>query len=138
MVRGARPRRAILGGMGASGIMEAGARARLFEDAIRNGEAAADPRAGRRIQAMMQRGGLSPEAMLGVLASFAPTTRADLAGVPVATLAICGRQDEDNGSPEDLAEILPAGECLRVPGDHLSAVAEPLLADAVVAFLQRP
>ena len=37
MVRGARPARCVLGGMGASGILEAGDRAEMFEDAIRNG-----------------------------------------------------------------------------------------------------
>ncbi len=136
MVRGARPRRAVLGGMGASGIMEAGARAAMFEDSIRHGEQARDPQAGRRIQSMMRQMGLNPDAMLGVLASFAPTTSADLRGVPTPTLVIAGDADQDNGSAEDLAALLQCGESRRVPGDHLSAAAEPALAENIVAFLK--
>ncbi|MFV4649234.1 alpha/beta fold hydrolase, partial [Mycobacterium tuberculosis] len=109
LVRGAKPRRAVLGGMGASGIMEAGARADMFEDAIRNGDKAKDPAAGRRIQAMIAQGGLKAEAMLGVLASFAPTTEADLRAIAVPTLVISGQDDADNGSPEDLAALLQHG-----------------------------
>jgi pimeloyl-ACP methyl ester carboxylesterase len=137
MVRGARPRRAVLGGMGASGIMEAGARAAMFEDSIRNGENAKDLQAGRRVQFMIRQSGLKPEAMLGVLASFAPTSEADLRGVPTPTLVVCGEADQDNGSPEDLAALLPHGEALRIPGDHLTAVGEPALADAMTGFLTR-
>jgi pimeloyl-ACP methyl ester carboxylesterase len=137
MVRGARPRRAVLGGMGASGIMEAGARAAMFEDCIRNGEHAQDPQAGRRVQFMIRQSGLKPEAMLGVLASFAPTSEADLRNIPTPTLVACGQNDQDNGSPEDLAALLQRGEALRIPGDHLSAVAEPKLAEAIVGFLGR-
>ncbi|MFO1013210.1 MAG: alpha/beta fold hydrolase [Caulobacteraceae bacterium] len=135
MVRGARPARCVLGGMGASGILEAGDRADMFEDAIRNGENAKDPRAGRRIQRMLTEGGLSAEAMLGVIASFVPTTWADLAGIPVPTLVVSGLDDHDNGSPEDLARVLPRGAVVRVSGNHLSAVTDPALARAIADFL---
>ena len=136
MVRGARPRRAVLGGMGASGIMEAGARAAMFEDSIRNGEHARDPQAGRRVQFMIRQSGLKPEAMLGVLASFASTSEADLRSISTPTLVVCGDEDQDNGSAEDLAALLQNGEVMRVPGDHLSAVGEPKLAEAIAGFLR--
>ena len=135
MVRAARPRRAVLGGMGAAGIMEAGARAAMFEDSIRNGEHAKDPGAGRRVQFMMRQAGLNPEAMLGVLASFAPTTEADLRSIPTPTLVIAGDADQDNGSAEDLAAVLQDGRAVGVAGDHLTAVAEPALAREIVSFL---
>src|SRR5579871_5430685 len=86
MVRGARPRRCVLGGMGDFGIMQAGPRAAAFEDAIRHGEAAADAAMGKAIGRMMTADGLKPAAMLGVLASFAATTRRDLASIPTPTL----------------------------------------------------
>lgn len=135
LVRGARPRRAALGGMGASGIMEAGARAAMFEDSIRHGEQARDPRAGRYIQASMKARGLSPEAMLGVLQSFVATTRDDLASVPTPTLVVSGDRDQDNGSAGELAALLPAARALIVPGDHLTAVVEPRLARAFADHL---
>jgi pimeloyl-ACP methyl ester carboxylesterase len=135
MARGATPRRAVLGGMGASGVMEAGARAAMFEDSIRNGEHAKDPQAGRRVRFMIRHGGLNPQAMLGALASFAPTSAEDLRGITVPTLVIAGENDTDNGSAEEFAALLPHGQALRVAGDHLSAVGEPALADAIVDFL---
>lgn len=135
LVRGGTPRRAVLGGMGASGIMEAGARAEMFRDSILNGEQARDPAAGRRVRAMIEASHLKPDAMLGVLSSFAPTTEAQLRAVTVPTLVISGVDDQDNGSAEDLAAILPHGRAERIPGNHLSAVGAPL-GRAIVDYLK--
>jgi pimeloyl-ACP methyl ester carboxylesterase len=136
LARGARPRKLVLGGMGDSGLMAAGARAAMFEDSIRHGEAAQDPRAGRRVHAMMAAGGLKPEAMLGVLTSFVATSAADIAGINVPTLVVAGARDDDNGSVEGLAGMMPDARGARVPGDHLSAVMEPALAEEIVKFLE--
>ena len=135
LVRGARPRRCVLGGMGDFGIMEAGPRAEAFEDAIRHGEAAADPVMGRAIHKAMAAQGLKPAAMLGVLAAFAPTTPAELAAIPTPTLAILGADDHDNGSVERLAAIMPRCTALTLPGDHGSVVATPAFRDAMVRVL---
>jgi len=136
LTRGARPSKLVLAGMGERGLMEAGARAAMFEDAIRHGEAARDPRAGRRVQAMMAAGGLKPEAMLGVLASFAATSAEAIAAIDVPTLVVAGQRDDDNGSVEALAAMMADARAVRVPGDHLSAVMEPALAEAIVGFLE--
>jgi pimeloyl-ACP methyl ester carboxylesterase len=138
MVGGARPRRAVLGGMGDSGVMQAGARAAMFEDSIRNGEKAADPRAGKYIQARIRALGLNPAALLGVLSSFVATSADDLAGLDVPTLIVCGQDDQDNGSAEGLATAMPQARAVRIPGDHLTAVAEPQLAAEIVGFLKAP
>jgi pimeloyl-ACP methyl ester carboxylesterase len=132
------PRRCVLGGMGDFGIMAAGPRAEAFEDAIRHGEAAADPAMGRGIHRMMAAQGLKPAAMLGVLAAFAPTTEAELAAIPTPTLAILGDQDHDNGSVEVLARIMPACTPLTLPGDHGSVVATAAFREALVGFLAQP
>jgi pimeloyl-ACP methyl ester carboxylesterase len=139
LARGAKPRRLVLGGMGGmgdSGLMAAGARAAMFEDAIRHGEAARDPRAGRRVQAMMAAGGLKPQAMLGVLSSFVATSAEEIARIDVPTLVVAGVRDDDNGAIEALAAMMPDARAVRVPGDHLSAVMEPALAGEIVGFLE--
>jgi len=46
---------------------------------------------------------------------------------------VCGDRDLD---PQPLADRLPDGRALVVTGDHLSAVADPALASAIVAFLE--
>lgn len=135
MVRGARPGKAVLAGMGDTGIMEAGDRAALFEDAIRHGDAAADPRSGRLIQSMIAQQGLKAEAMLGVLASFAPTRREDIAAIPTPTLVVSGDKDHDNGSPHGLAALLKDGKVEIVSGDHITAVIDPSLCAAITRFL---
>jgi pimeloyl-ACP methyl ester carboxylesterase len=136
MVGGLQPARAVLGGMGESGVLASGERAAMFEDSIRHGERARDPRSGKYIRRIMAERGLNPDAMLGVLAQFVPTTADDLAALPTPTLVVSGDRDDDNGSAEDLAARLPNGRALRVPGDHLTAVAEPELARAIVDFLE--
>lgn len=136
LVRGARPRKLALGGMGDSGLMAAGARAAMFEDSIRHGDAAKDPRAGRRVHAMMAAGGLKPEAMLGVLTSFVATSADEIGAIDVPTLVVAGQRDDDNGSVEGLAAMMPNARAARVPGDHLTAVMEPALAEVVTSFLK--
>jgi pimeloyl-ACP methyl ester carboxylesterase len=84
---------------------------------------------------MLSERGLSQEAMVGVLRSFVATTPAELSGVDVPTLVVSGARDEDNGSAEALAALLPRGRAFRTPGNHLSAVAKPELAAAILAFL---
>ncbi len=135
LVRGARPARCVLGGMGDSGVLQAGARAAMFEDSIRHGEKARDPVAGKYIHAAMAQGGLKAEAMLGVLASFVVTTEAELKAIPTPTLVVSGQDDDDNGSAEGLAALMRDAKATRVPGNHLSAVAEPALAEAITGFL---
>ncbi len=138
VVGGLAPRRMALGGMGDTGVMEAGARAAMFEDSIRNGEKAQNPRAGRYIHRTMADLGLDPEAMLGVLAAFKETTRAELEAITTPTLVVCGADDQDNGSPDALAEILPHGRLEIIPGDHIGAVAQAELSEAIAAFLTAP
>jgi hypothetical protein len=134
MVRGARPARAALGGMGDSGIMNVAARKAFFADSIRNGARAARPEAGKYIQAAIAERGLSAEAMLNVLEQQVDTPRAALSGI----LVVSGADDEDNGSAEALAAALPRARAVRVPGNHLTAVGEPALAEAILAFLDTP
>jgi len=138
MVRGARPARAVLGGMGDSGIMNVAARRAFFADSIRNGARAARPEAGQYIQAAIAERGLSAEAMLNVLTQQVDTPRETLAGIDVPILVVSGTEDEDNGSAEGLAAALPRARALRVPGNHLTAIGEPALAAAIVAFLDAP
>ena len=117
--------------------MAAGARAAMFEDSIRNGANAKDPRAGKFIQALMAEMGLNPQAMLGVLAAFQETTEDQIRAIKVPTLVVCGEADRDNGSPHELVDLLPHGELVIVPGDHRAAAATPELGEAVVGFLTR-
>ncbi len=52
-----------------------------------------------------------------------------------AALVLAGVDDADNGSAADLAEVLPYGRLVEVPGNHMSAVTKPELGQAIADFL---
>lgn len=131
-----RPEKVFLGGMGEAGITTVGTRKDYFEDGIRNGANAQDPRAGTFIQNILKQRGMSPQAALGVLSTQVSTSPEELAKIKTPVLVVNGDQDLDNGDPVALAAALGNGSCKLVPGNHLSAVAEPAFRDALVAFLR--
>jgi len=135
LVRGARPKRVVLGGMGDSGIMQVAARRAFFADGITNGANAKNPQAGAYIRAAIAERGLSAGAMLNVLAQQVDTTAAELAVIDMPMLIVSGEDDADNGSAEKLAAFLPNALAQRVPGNHLTAVMAPELAEAIAGFL---
>jgi len=51
------------------------------------------------------------------------------------TLVVCGDKDDDNGSAEELANVLPNATFREVPGTHMSSVTQPELGEAIARFL---
>lgn len=135
LAHGATPRRCVLGGMGASGVIGSAARVSYFEDAILNGPNSKNPQAAQVIAAMIERAKLSKMAMLNVLKAQLATDAAALKAITTPILVVSGKDDNDNGSAEELAALLANATTERVPGNHLSAVQKPELASAIVRFL---
>jgi pimeloyl-ACP methyl ester carboxylesterase len=79
--------------------------------------------------------GGDPQAMLPLLGSFADSTEDELRAIAAPTLVLSGAEDQDNGPAEDLADLLPAGRYVAVPGNHMSAVTKPELGRAIADFL---
>ncbi|MEO0699098.1 MAG: alpha/beta hydrolase [Pseudomonadota bacterium] len=61
-----------------------------------------------------------------------------LANITMPTAAICGDEDQDNGSAQSLAASLPDATYIEVPGTHLNSVTKPDLGEAIAAFLGEP
>ena len=135
LARGARPRRCVLAGMGDTGVIGSAKRAGFFTDAIVNGERSANPQAAKVIHSMIARARLKPQAMLNVLKSQVQTPAEALAAIDTPILVVSGVDDNDNGSAEELAKLLPNARAQRTPGNHLSAVQAPELAQAIVGYL---
>lgn len=135
VILGARPRRLILSGMGLSGLLETGDRAGHFR-AILTG-LGAHPRGSPEwlAEAFLKTTGGDPEALLPLLGSFVDSTEAELAAIGVPTLVVQGAEDDDNGSAEDLARLIPGARFVEVPGNHMSAVTKPDLGRAMADFL---
>lgn len=85
---------------------------------------------------MIERAHLKPQAMLHVLKSQVQTPTEALKPIDTPMLVVSGAEDNDNGSAEELAALLPNARAQRTPGNHLSAVNAPELAQAIVAFLR--
>jgi pimeloyl-ACP methyl ester carboxylesterase len=137
LVGGLAPRRAVAGGLGDRGIMDASQRTMTLEDAILNGAAARDPKYGRTMQRLIARAGLERGAMVGVLKAFQPTTEAELRGLRLPVRIVCGRDDLANGSPQRLAALIPGAELVLVPGGHNRANLTPEFTEAIMDVLGR-
>jgi pimeloyl-ACP methyl ester carboxylesterase len=51
------------------------------------------------------------------------------------TLVLQGADDHDNGSAEDLANLLADARYVEVPGNHMSTVTKPDFGRAIADFL---
>ncbi|QIL02643.1 alpha/beta hydrolase [Sphingomonas sinipercae] len=132
---GLRPRRAILGGAGLEGLRNWKRRKTFFLEAIAGFETfqRGDPH-WLSVQFMKsQKVDLVASAHL--LESFEDTFMDWLAAFTMPTLVVCGSEDDDNGSAEELAAALPNAEFKEVPGTHMSSVTKPELGEEIARFL---
>ena len=59
-----------------------------------------------------------------------------LANVTMPTLVVCGEDDRDNGSAEELTQLLPDATFVETPGNHLMSATKPEMGDAIAAWLK--
>ncbi|HTI23212.1 MAG TPA: alpha/beta hydrolase [Kutzneria sp.] len=133
LVRGARPRRAIIGGQGLIGG-GAGNR-RALAAIVRGGEL--DQEA-RQLAAWLSQLDADPQAMLHVLDAQVPTSVAEVRQIEVPTLVVVGDADERRVSAAELAAALPSSRFVSVPGDHWTAFAGTDFAAAVLDWSSKP
>lgn len=135
VIAGLAPRRLVLAGMGLEGLAGWNRRAAFFVDAIdRFGEVKhGDPAFFAVAFMKTQKVDLTAARLL--LQSVGDTDPAELAGIGMPTLVLCGSEDRDNGSPEKLVAALPDARLAEVPGTHMSSVTEPALGEELVRFL---
>lgn len=135
LVRGARPRRAIIAGMGLAGLLDTGHRADFFRTVLRNVGSNERGTPEFMAEAFLKATGGDPQALLPLLDSFVDSSRAEIAAIAPPVLIIAGEDDHDNGSAPALAAALPDGHAATVPGNHMSAVTRPELGQAIADFL---
>jgi pimeloyl-ACP methyl ester carboxylesterase len=132
---GLRPRRAILGGAGLEGLRNWERRKTFFVDAIAMFDQVqrGDPH-WLSIQFMKsQKVDLVAAAQL--LESFEDAFVSWLDSFTMPTVVVCGSEDDDNGSAEELANVLPNAIFREIPGTHMSSVTKPEFGEAIAAFL---
>lgn len=132
---GLRPRRAVLGGAGLEGLRDWKRRKTFFEDAIGMFDTAprGDPH-WLSIQFMKSQR-IDRVAAGHLLESFEDAFMDWLQAFTMPTLVVCGSEDEDNGSAEDLAAAMPKAIFVEVPGTHMSSVTKRQFGEAIATFL---
>ena len=132
---GLRPRRAILGGAGLEGLRHWERRKTFFVEAIAmfDGVQRGDPH-WLSIQFMKsQKIDLIAAGLL--LDTFEDAFMDWLQAFAMPTLVVCGSEDDDNGSAEELANVLSKADFIEVPGTHMSSVTKPEFGEAIADFL---
>ena len=129
------PRRLIVSGMGLEGLLDTGKRAAHFRHVLTNLGKHERGSGAWMAEAFLKTTGGDPAALLRVLDTFVDTSRAEVAAITQPTLVLAGIDDDDNGSHEELAALLPAATLREIPGNHMSAVTRAELGEAIVSFL---
>lgn len=135
LANGATPRRVVIAGMGLQGLVDTGGRGGYFRRVLTNLGSFQRGTPEWLTEAFLKTTGGDAQALLRVLDTFVDTDEADIAAIQQRTLVVSGVEDEDNGPAEALAEVLPHGRYVAVPGNHMSAVTKPELGQAIAAFL---
>lgn len=135
LANGAAPRRVVLSGMGLTGIVQTEGRGGYFRNVLSNPGTFRRGSSEWMTEAFLKTTGGDPVALLHVLETFVDTPAAALAMISQPTVVICGVDDDDNGSAQALADALPDGRYVAVPGNHMSAVVKPELGQAIANFL---
>lgn len=133
---GLSPRRAILGGAGLEGLRNWKNRKAFFLEAIERFDTVqrGDPH-WLSIQFMKSQK-VDRTAAAQLLDSFEDAFMRWLEAFTMPTLVVCGREDDDNGSAEELAHVLPRATFVEVPGTHMSSVTKPEFGEAIARFLR--
>ena len=137
LVRGAQPGRAIAAGMGLGGIIHVARRNAFFHrvfDGLGHHERGS---AEWRSEAFLHTTGGDPVALRLVLDTSVGATIEELGDILTPVLVLMGAADDDHGSGPELADILPLGRYEEIPGNHMNAVTEPQLGQAMLAYLTR-
>lgn len=135
LVRGAKPRRSVIAGMGYSGLVHTADRSAHFRHILDNLGSFEKFSPGWNVEAFLKTTKGDVVALRLLLESFVDSTPEEIAAIAVPTLIVSGAEDNDNGSVDELAAAMPDATVERVPGGHMSAVTKPDLGQAIVRFL---
>ena len=138
VVAGLKPRRLILAGMGLSGIAGWGKRLEFFIDAIDRFDEVRHGDPAFMAVSFMKTMKVDRIAARLLLQSVNGLDAGSLRAIAMPTLVLCGADDHDNGSPQELVAALPDARLATIPGTHMSSVAEPALGEEMAGFLSSP
>jgi pimeloyl-ACP methyl ester carboxylesterase len=135
VVGGLRPRKLVLAGMGLESLDNWQVRSEFFLDAIDRFDSVKPGDPAYFVVSFMKTMKIDRVAARLLLQDDVTIARADLARLTMPTLVLCGEEDDDNGSPQALAQTLPDAALQLIPGNHMGSVTRPDMGRALVDFL---
>lgn len=135
VIAGLAPRRLVLGGMGLEGLAGWTGRQAFFLDVIARFGTIRPGDPAYMSQQFMKSMQIDREAARLLLGTMTDTAPAALAALAMPTLVVCGSEDRDNGSAENLVAALPAATLAAIPGTHMGSVTHAALGEAIRDFL---
>ncbi len=135
LARGATPRRVILAGMGLRGLVHTLDKGGYYRNVLTNLGSFERGTSEWMTEAFLKTTKGDPVAMLHILNTFVDTPAKTIGSFGQPTAIICGADDQDNGVAQELADILPNGQYVEIPGNHMNAVTRKELGQAMVDFL---
>jgi pimeloyl-ACP methyl ester carboxylesterase len=130
------PSRLIVGGMGTAGLGEWNKRSAFFKRVIDEFDTIGKDDPAYYSRQFLKSQGVNRVAARLLLDTMPDLDLAMLANVTVPTLVVCGEEDRDNGSAEELAGMLPDATFVETPGNHLMSATKPEMGDAIANWLQ--
>jgi pimeloyl-ACP methyl ester carboxylesterase len=135
VIRGARPRRLVVSGMGLSGLTDTAPRTNHFKHILDNRGTFERFTPEWNADSFLKTTRGDSAALRLLLDTFIDTSSESVAKILVPSLVLSGEEDSDNGSVDELADLLPDATLVRTPGGHMSAVTKPELGQAIADFL---
>lgn len=129
------PARLVVGGMGTAGLGEWAKRSAYFKRVIDEFDAIPKGDPAYFSMQFLKSQGVNRVAARLLLDTMPDLDLAMLANVTMPTLVVCGDEDRDNGSAEELAALLPDATYVEVPGTHMGSVTKPDLGEAMARWL---
>lgn len=129
------PKNLVIGGMGTAGLGEWAKRSAYFKRVIDEFENI--PRGDPAYFSMqfLKSQGVDRVAARLLLDTMPDLDLAMLSNIAMPTLVVCGDEDRDNGSAEELASLIGTADFVEVPGTHMGSVTKPDLGIAIAEWL---
>ena len=135
LARGAAPGRAVVGGQGLDAVLHTAGRGGHFRHLLSHFGTFEPGSPEQAMEDRIKASGADPAALVHIPDTFVSTAPEELAAITVPTLVLTGAEDGHDETAAALADALPGGEYLRLPGNHYSAFHTPEFMAAVTAFL---
>jgi pimeloyl-ACP methyl ester carboxylesterase len=135
LARGVTPSRAVVAGMGLDGILRAAGSGETFRRILTNLGSFERGSPDWMAEAFLKTNGGDPIALLHIIDTAVDTSAEQISRMSAPALVVRGAQDAENVSARDLADLLPKGRYVEVPGTHMGAVTKPNLGLAIGEFL---